>query len=82
MKSEDKIRMLTVIAHANGMMTALSCMTGATITKQMSLTLEDQLDHMDEVLNELFTEAVKDDENCIPIIPASDTDDHSIDPDQ
>ena len=82
MKYEDKIRMLTTIARANGMMTALSCMTGATITKQMSLTLEDQLDHMDEVLNYLVNEAVKDDEDCIKIIAASDTDDHSIDLDQ
>lgn len=75
MKCEDKIRMLTTIARANGMMTALSCMEGATITKRMILTLEDQLDHMDEVLNVLTEEAVKDIEACIGIIlPYAQTD--------
>lgn len=82
MEYEDKIRMLTVIARANGLMTALSCMTGATITKQMSLTLEDQLDHMDEVLSDLVNEAVKDDEDCIRIMSAEEFERASIDPDQ
>lgn len=64
MEYENKIRMLTTIARANGMMTAISCMEGATITKRMSLTLEDQLDHMDELLGDLIKEAVK--EEVIP----------------
>lgn len=64
MEYEDKIRMLTTVARANGMMTALSCMEGATITKRLTLTLEDQLDHMDELLSDLIKEAVK--EEVIP----------------
>ena len=82
MKREDKIRILATIARANGVMTALACMEGATITKRMSLTLEDQLDHMDEVLSDLFKEAVKDDEDCIGIIPLFNTEDAPVDPDQ
>jgi len=82
MEYEDKIRMLTTIARANGMMTALACMEGATITKRMSLTLDDQLDHMDEALNDLFKEAVKDDEVCIGIMSAEEFERTAIDPGQ
>ncbi len=86
MKCEDKIRMLTTFARTNGMMTALACMEGATITKRMALTLDDQLDHMDEVLSDLTNEAVKDIEACIGIIrpyfPESDIEVEDLDTDQ
>lgn len=82
MKYEDKIRMLTVIARANGMMSALACMEGATITKRLTLTLDDQLDHMDEVLSDLFKEAVKDDEDRIRIMSAEEFERTAIDHDQ
>lgn len=61
MEYKDKIRMLTTIAHANGMMYALACMEGATITKRLSVALDDQLDHMDEALEDLFKEATEED---------------------
>ncbi len=82
MEYKDKIRMLTTIAHANGMMYALACMEGATITKRLSLALDDQLDHMDEALEDLIKEAVKDDEECIGIIPLYNPADEDLAPDQ
>lgn len=59
MEYKDKIRALTTIAHANGMMYAIACMEGATITKGLTLALHDQLDHMDEALEDLFKEATE-----------------------
>ena len=82
MTLEDKIRMLTTIARFNGMMSALACMEGATITKRMALTLDDQLDHMDEVLSDLTNEAVKDIEACIGIIRPYIQSDEADAPDQ
>lgn len=82
MEYKDKIRTLTTIARANGMMSALSCMEGATITKRMALTLDDQLDHMDEVLSDLTNEAVKDDEVGIRICTAEELERSAIDLDQ
>lgn len=82
MEYEDKIRMLTTIAHANGMMSALSCMEGATITKRMALTIDDQLDHMDEVLGDLIKEVVNDDEARFGIIPLFGTEEGIPEPDQ
>ena len=64
MEYEDKIRMLAMLARANGMMAALICMEGATITKRMALTLDDQLDHLDEALEDLLKEALE--EEVIP----------------
>lgn len=64
MKYEDKISMLTTIASANGMMYALACMEGATITKRLSLALDNQLDRMAEAQEALFKEATE--EEVIP----------------
>ena len=61
MEYKDKIRMLTTIAHANGMMYAVACMEGATITKRLSAALDDQLDRVDEALAALFKEATEED---------------------
>ena len=64
MKYEDKISMLTTIASANGMMYALACMEGATISKRLSAALDNQLDRMVEVQEALFKESTE--EEVIP----------------
>lgn len=61
MEYKDKISALAVLAHASGMMYALACMEGATITKRLSLALDDQLDHVDEALDDIFKEAMEED---------------------
>lgn len=61
MEYKDKISMLTTIANANGMMYALACMEGATITKRLSVALDNQLDRMVEAQEALFKEATEED---------------------
>lgn len=61
MEFKDKISMLTTIANANGMMYALACMEGATITKRLSVALDNQLDRMVEAQEALFKETTEED---------------------
>ena len=64
MEYKDKIGMLITIANVNGMMYALACMEGATITRRLALALDDRLDHLDVVLDDLIKEATE--EEVIP----------------
>lgn len=67
MNHNDKIRMMNSLSRIHGMLTVLACMEGATITKKMTVELEDTAERMGEMLGDIYDMVVNGDEIMLEI---------------